>query len=260
MPDLTVPEHIAAIHREGELMAAAVARGDLDATVPTCPDWTLRELTHHLGRTHHWAAAHVEQARPEPQSAAESEAEWGEMPVDADVLDWYRTANARVVAALRAAPADLACWSFLPASSPLAFWARRQAHETAIHRADGQGTATHRADAEGGSVQIDPVPVDFAVDGIDELLMGFYNRGRRLRSDESRTLAVRTGTSSWLVHIGPDGPRTERGEGAADCAVQGAANDLYFALWNRGRLTDLDVTGDLAVLDLWTAKATVRWS
>ena len=133
----------------------------------------------------------------------------------------------------------------------MAFWARRQAHETAIHRADAQAC----------SGPIDPVPADFAVDGIDELLMCFYNRGRRLRSDEPRTLAVRTGSSSWLVHIGPDGPRTERGEGRADCAVQGDASDLYFALWNRGRLTDLEVTGDdRSVLDLWTAKATVRWS
>lgn len=30
------------------------------------------------------------------------------------------------------------CWTFLDAPSPLAFWARRQAHETAIHRADAQ--------------------------------------------------------------------------------------------------------------------------
>ena len=28
------------------------------------------------------------------------------------------------------------CFAFLPAPSPLAFWARRQAHETGIHRAD----------------------------------------------------------------------------------------------------------------------------
>ena len=250
MPDLTVVDHIAAIHREGELAASAVARGDLEAIVPTCPDWTLRELAHHLGRVHHWAAAHVELARPEPLSEAEAEAEWGEMPADAGVVEWYRGANARLVAALRNAPADLVCWSFLPASSPLAFWARRQAHETAIHRADAQGC----------SGPIDPVPADFAVDGIDELLMCFYNRGRRLRSDEPRTLAVRTGSSNWLVHIGPDGPRTERGDGPADCVVAGDASELYFALWNRGRLTDLDSTGDRSVLDLWTAKATVRWS
>ncbi len=251
MADLSVGEYIVAIQREGDLMAAAIARGDLDATVPTCPDWTLRELAHHLGRVHHWAAAHVEKARPEPLSNEESQAEWGEMPADADVVDWYRAANARLVATLRAAGTDVQCWSFLPAPSPLAFWARRQSHETAIHRADAQVT----------SGLIDPVPVDFAVDGIDELLTGFYGRpGRRLRSEKPYTLGVRAGGSNWLVHIGPEGPRAERGEGAADCAVSGEPSQVYFALWNRGRLTDLDVTGDGAVLDLWAGKATVRWS
>ena len=39
---------------------------------------------------------------------------------------------------LRTADPAVRCWTFLPAPSPLAFWARRQAHETAIHRADAQ--------------------------------------------------------------------------------------------------------------------------
>ena len=191
MQDLTVADHVAAIHREGELMAAAVARGDLDATVPTCPDWTLRELTHHLGRTHHWAAAHVEQARSEPQSAAESEASGARCRPTPTSSTGTAPRTRRLVAALRAAPADLACWSFLPASSPLAFWARRQAHETAIHRADAQG----------GSGPIDPVPVDFAVDGIDELLMGFYDRpadgsGARTRAPSLSVPARRAGWST----------------------------------------------------------------
>jgi uncharacterized protein (TIGR03083 family) len=253
MADLSVGDYVAAIHREGQLMAAAVGRGDLDATVPTCPAWTLRELAHHLGRVHHWAAAHVEKHRSEPLSDEESEAEWGEMPPDDEVVEWYRTANARLVKTLSAAPADLACWSFLPAKSPLTFWARRQSHETAIHRADAQVTAG----------AIDPVPADFAIDGIDELLTGFYGRpGRRLRSEKPYTFGVRTAGASWLVHIGPDGPRAERseGEGEADCTVSGDPSVLYFALWNRGALTDLDVTGDDAVLDLWAQKATVRWS
>src|SRR5690606_12015109 len=51
---LSFDDHLAAIQREGELFMAAVSTGDLDATVPTCPEWTLRELAHHLGRTHIW--------------------------------------------------------------------------------------------------------------------------------------------------------------------------------------------------------------
>ena len=42
---------------------------------------------------------------------------------------------------LRSAPADLDCFTFLPAESARHFWARRQAHETAIHRVDAENAA-----------------------------------------------------------------------------------------------------------------------
>jgi uncharacterized protein (TIGR03083 family) len=249
---LEVADHIAAIRREGDLIAAAASRADLDAIVPTCPEWTVRELVHHVGRTHHWAAAHIEQARPDALTDDEAAAAWGDMPDDAGTSDWYRAANERLVRALTAAPADLACWSFLPAPSPRAFWARRQAHEAAIHRVD----------AELGAAQgVSATPEEFALDGIDELVGGFYSRrGGRLRSETPRTLAVTASGRTWRVHIGPDGPTGERGEGPSDCAVEGKADAVYLALWNRGRLTDLDVTGDPDVLALWNSKATIRWS
>ncbi len=251
MPGLSVAEHIDAVRREGDRMAAAVAGADLDAAVPTCPGWTLRELAHHLGRVHHWAAAHIEQARPGPLSDEEEHAAWGAMPADPDLVPWYRMANARLVAALAVAPPELACWSFLPAPSPLVFWAGRQAHEATIHRVDAQAVAG----------RVDPVPPGFAIDGVDELLLGFYSRtAGRLRSEEPLTLAVRTDAASWLVHIGPNGPKAQRGDGGADCTVYGPPSDVYLALWNRARLTDLEVGGDPAVLDLWAGKATVRWS
>lgn len=176
MLDFTIADHVAVLASEGALMRAAVARGDLDGVVPSCPDWTVRELARHLGRVHRWAAANVELARPTPLTDEEQEAAWGAMPSDGELADWYRDAHARLISALTAAPADIACWSFLPAPSPLAFWARRQAHETAIHRIDAQ-------QATGA---VDPVPADFALDGIDELLCGFYGRpGRRLRSEQT---------------------------------------------------------------------------
>src|SRR5258706_8285931 len=165
---MEISEHIAAIGEEGQRIVAAAGAGRLDDAVPTCPGWTLRELVHHLGRTHLWAAAHIEQARPTPLSDEEQEALWATMPADTDVLDWYAATNARLVAAMVAAPADLACWSFLPAPSPLAFWARRQAHEAAIHRADAELAIGRPYTVSDG----------FALDGIDELLLRFFSRAR----------------------------------------------------------------------------------
>jgi uncharacterized protein (TIGR03083 family) len=249
---LDLEEYLAALSREGDLFAAAVGAGEPDATVPTCPEWTLRELAHHVGRVHHWASANIEAARPSPLTDDEERAAWGEMPGDADLAPWYLRARDRVVAALLAAPSDLVAFTFLPdAPAPRLFWARRQAHELAIHRVDAQlvtGTA-------------DPVPVPFAVDGIDELLLGFYSRPRsRVRSGTPRTLRVGTDAASWLVSIGLEGSRAQRGDGPADCVVEGPAVDLYYALWNRLPLRDLHTGGDAAIVDLWQGNARVRWS
>src|SRR5205823_3910842 len=130
-------------------------------TVPTCPGWTVRDLLAHQGGVHRWATSHVVEARTEPPSRDFALAE---PPDDDAVLDWFRDGYARLVTTLADASDRLECWTFLPSPSPRAFWARRQAHETAIHRVDAES-------ASGEPVTFDPA---FAVDGIDELLLGFY--------------------------------------------------------------------------------------
>jgi uncharacterized protein (TIGR03083 family) len=205
-----------------------------------------------VGRVHHWAAANVERARPEPLTDEEAQAAWGAMPADAEVVAWYRTARQRLMTALAAAPPDLSAWTFLPNSPPpRAFWARRQAHELTVHRAD----------AEAVTGPPTPVTVAFAVDGIDELLFGFYSRPRsRLRSPTPRTFSVRTDSADWLVHIGLEGAWAERSAEPGECTVRGSEGDVYFALWNRRPLHDLYADGDRALIDLWQGNATVRWS
>jgi uncharacterized protein (TIGR03083 family) len=251
---MLVEEHIAALRREGELMARALERApEWDAPVPTCPGWTVRELAHHVGRVHRWAALVVREARAaEPEGEAEI---WGPMPADEDAVAWFRAGLAAVVETLERAPADLDCWAFLSASSPRAFWARRQAHETAIHRADAQAAVG----------DIDGVGTAFAVDGIDELLLGFYARPRnRARSDVARALSVTAedAAASWIIQFGPEGARPVRTRGQetnVEAEVRGSASDLYLALWNRRPLEALRTAGDPALVELWRTKATVRW-
>lgn len=156
-----------------------------------------------------------------------------------------------LVDALATAEPDLQCWSFLAAPSPLAFWARRQCHETGIHRAD----------AESASGPISAFPAEVAADGIDELLSLFITRrGGRLASDTPRVLLVRPDDTAdaWLVRVA-DTVTTERTAGAADCTVQGAASDLHLFLWNRCDASALRVDGDASLLDLWRTSVTIRW-
>jgi uncharacterized protein (TIGR03083 family) len=234
-------------------MAEAVAKADLDAPVPTCPEWSVRELAMHMGMVHRWAMAYPRDARPEAIPEEHEAVVWGPMPDDAALVGWLRTGLAALVATLSTATDDVACWSFLAAPSPLAFWARRQAHETAIHRADAQGAV--------GSV--DGWPTEFAVDGIEELLFGFYGRpSTKLRQDQPRSLALRATDADrgWTLHIGPEGLRVDRGAGPADGAIEAAAADLYLLLWNRCGVEGLAADGDLSLLDPWRGSAKVRWS
>src|SRR5205823_6038165 len=130
--------------------------------------------------------------------------------------------------ALRDAPADLACWAFLDAPSPKAMWARRQAHETTIHRVDAELAA---------AAGVTPIAAELAIDGIDELLTCFVPRPRsRLKADPARSLRIVASDvdDSWLITIGANGPVTARRvTTTGDATVTGRAEDLYLTLWSR---------------------------
>jgi uncharacterized protein (TIGR03083 family) len=249
---MEIAEHVTALRREGELLATVAAGSDLDAAVPTCPGWRVRDLVSHIGGVHRWAAVYVIEGRA-AMLPADEEARVTAAPGDDALVDWYRAGHAALVRTLEDADPTLACWTFLAAPSPLAFWARRQAHETAIHRAD----------AESPRGEITPVPADFGADGVDELLTRFLTRpGGRLRAEEPRTLGVHANDTGddWLVRIGPDRVLVTRAGGAADCELHAPASDLYLLLWNRRGPEGLDVRGDRSLLALWRESARIRWS
>lgn len=245
-------EHLLALRSEGERLADAAASAGLDAAVPTCPDWRVGDLLRHMGDVHRWAAAHVAQRRREPIRDAKGVAEVaGPLPDDDHLLDWFREGHADLVRTLETADPDVECWTFLPAPSARAFWARRQAHETTIHRAD----------AESPSGSFTPASTAFAVDGIDELLLGFLGRGPA-PSGDLRTISVRPvdDDSRWLARVGADAADASRvDDGAADCRVEGSASDLYLLLWNRLDPSRVRVEGDVEPLRRWRESVHITW-
>ncbi|MCW2495598.1 maleylpyruvate isomerase family mycothiol-dependent enzyme [Jatrophihabitans sp.] len=229
----------------GTRLADAAERAGLDTPVPSCPEWDVRALLAHVGMVHRWAATTVRGGRgtaddyPAPETG---------------VVEWFRDGHDALVAALRGAPGDLAAWTFLPAASPLTFWARRQAHETAIHRADAEAAAS-------------AVPVfdpGFALDGLGELLEGFHSRrGGHLKADPGFVLHVVPADAAvtWSVQVRPDGRTVTRDGGPpADCTLSGAATDLYLQLWNRTPAGPVTVTGDERALTTWRELARITWS
>jgi uncharacterized protein (TIGR03083 family) len=244
-------EHIEALQRDGELLAAAAVSAGLDAPVPTCPEWQVRDLVGHTGGVHRWAAANVTRAQAAPMDESEV-ADVMRTPDDGALIDWFRAGLAALVETLSSAPADVQCWTFMPAPTPLQFWARRQAHETAIHRVD----------AESAAGSISGFHADFAADGIDELLTGFLpRRSGRFTADPSRTLLVQSADTGdeWLATVGPERIDIARSGGVAGCTLRAPAGDLYLLLWNRRTADGLDVTGDRDFLSLWRDSVHVRW-
>ncbi|MFI1393779.1 maleylpyruvate isomerase family mycothiol-dependent enzyme [Streptomyces sp. NPDC020681] len=243
-------ELIKSLVRDGQLLAAAAVEAGPGAPVPTCPDWQVRDLLRHISMVHRWATAFVTEGYTgyhpaEPETGLDGD----------ELVEWFREGHGLLVAALSEAPPDVQCWTFLPAPSPLAFWTRRQAHETAIHRADAES-------ALGGKPG--PVAAAFAADGIAELLTGFHGRSRsRVRSEAPLSLRVRPLDTDdvWTVWFSTDAPRTEPSdEGPADCELSGTAEQLYLALWNRLPLSAVSVTGDADVARLWRDRSPVTWS
>ncbi|MFG2681450.1 maleylpyruvate isomerase family mycothiol-dependent enzyme [Streptomyces sp. NPDC048392] len=240
--------YVEVLDREGMLLAAAAEETGSDAEVPTCPGWRVRDLLRHTGMVHRWATAFVAEGHTAPRPAD------GPPGLDgAPLLAWFREGHGRLVDTLADAAPDVRCWQFMPAPSPLAFWARRQAHETTVHRIDAESAA-------GGEPT--GVGVDFAVDGIDELLCAFHARPKStVRTEEPRTLRVRATDAPdavWTLRLSARPPVAGRDDtGDADCELTGPAAQLYPALWNRGPFPR--VTGDTSLAALWRERSGITW-
>ncbi|MFD6554651.1 maleylpyruvate isomerase family mycothiol-dependent enzyme [Streptomyces sp. NPDC058398] len=254
---MEIREYVETLDREGRSLAAAAEKAGTDAEVTTCAGWQVRDLVRHTGMVHRWATAFVAEGHTSYHP------DGGLPDLDHDeLLTWFREGHARLVDTLAGASPDVRCWSFLPAPSPLAFWARRQAHETTVHRVDAESAL---------GVEPTAVPPDLAVDGIDELLRGFHARDRsKLRTAEPRVLRVRATDrpdAVWTVRLSSEAPIGERDDHAhpdsgentdVDCELAGPAAGLYLALWNRAPFPS--VTGDASLATLWREKSAITWS
>ncbi|MBA2318652.1 MAG: maleylpyruvate isomerase family mycothiol-dependent enzyme [Euzebyales bacterium] len=245
---LDCPAYLRVIQREAEAFAQTLGAGSLDRRVPMSPEWTLADLTVHLGLVHRWATRIVtsgEQAdRPDP-------------PEGADLPAWFEQGARALLDALSAAEPEAGCWGFGP-EQRMAFWFRRQAQETAVHRHDAQEAAGPP----------EPIEAVLAADGVDELLAVMLPRAAarfgeppQLRA-ALRLHATDTG-HSWLLGSSSGGhtPEVSLFDGAAldaSARLSGTAEGLLLSLWRRIEpAAALTVDGDPGVIeDLWGGRLT----
>jgi uncharacterized protein (TIGR03083 family) len=229
-------------------LADVVAAEDETTHIPTCPDWTLRQLATHVGRGQRWATEIV--TRRSAEAVAFRDVPDGRIPDDAAARPgWLTSGAARLVETLTEA-GQAEVWT-LTGLGPASFWARRIAHETAVHTADSELATGRRAD----------IPADLAADGIDEWLMlltsdpdnplPLHDEGQSLHLHA--TDAGLNGAGEWLLRRTASGLAVERGHAKADVAVRGPAAELMLVLMRRlpAAGPQVEVLGDGTVLSRW---------
>jgi uncharacterized protein (TIGR03083 family) len=248
-PDIDLSEYIEGIRDALAAFVDSAHRAGLDAEVPTCPGWTLRQLVAHTGMIHRWATAQLKGQRDLPEPAA------GEGLDVPEPIAWLHDGGLDLADAIESAPDDVDALVFLHAApaSARVFWARRQCHETTIHGVDALSAALGRL----SRAEDTGITREIAADGIDELVRGFLPRSRSaLRSEKPVSFAIRPTDveESWHVQVSDEPPvstRNPHGHGHADVVLEGTAVQLYLALWNR--------TDEIAVdgFELWRSTARI---
>jgi uncharacterized protein (TIGR03083 family) len=255
MPQLSPDQYVAEIEASTAGLAEILAEHDQSLPIPTCPEWTLRQLVTHVGRAHRWAAE-ITRTRSDAFIPFR-EVPDGKLPDDrAEQQAWLLAGAGRIIDAVRGADSDLV-WSFT-GPAPAGFWMRRMAHETLVHRADAQLAA--------GAEPEPVIDAEIAADAIDEwltlLIAGILGTAdSRITALPAAALHLHAtddglgGRGEWMIRHDTEGLGVEQGHGKGDAALSGPAASLLLVLMRRRPVSDPAVTvyGDGAVLDGWLA-------
>ncbi len=234
--------YLSSISEDSARLARAARRG-LGEAVPSCPGWDVEKLLLHVGLVHRWAAKVVRTRAAEP-------VDMGGMPRAPDGperVDWFDEGAADLVAVLSETDPDTPVWTFAGSPSTAKFWYRRQAHETSIHRWDGEA-------AHGTAGPIDP---ELAVDGVDEML-DVLASGMALQVPEggmggSLHLHCTDAGGEWLVSLAPGRVEVSHQHAKGDAALRGTASDLNLFVWGRVPASRLELFGDASVAERWSS-------
>jgi uncharacterized protein (TIGR03083 family) len=229
----------------GELIRNA----DPATEVPTCPDWTFKQLFRHVGRGTRWSAQIIAYRQQEPLDPRDVRD--GKPPEDPDAaIDWLNAGAQAVIDAVDRVGSDARVWTFL-GTKPAGWWIRRRVHEVIVHRADA-------ALALGIPFELDPeLAADGVTETIERVILTSSRQDPPLVPGVSLHLHAAEAelgpTGEWMLVNDEDGLGWSHTHGKGDAAVRGPVTGLLLAL-NRRLSTaaaGLDVVGDESVWHRW---------
>jgi uncharacterized protein (TIGR03083 family) len=206
---------------DSEQFAAVLDTTSLDARVPGCPDWALRDLAWHLGNVQRFwagivrAGADVQPVFPDEQPPPSA---------SFDAAPRMRASTADLLDALATTDPATPAWVWWRDGRTVGAIARHQVQEAAVHRWDAQSA---RGNPE-------PIASDVADDGIDE----FVWLARQLREPVPILFVATDSGRSFPVS-----------DSAPAVTVSGRASDLVLCCYRRIPASALTVDGNAAVLD-----------
>ena len=236
-------DHLAHLRRDGARFAELARSGDPSARVPCCPDWAFADLVGHLGGVHR-----VQRQRILSGTAERTDVVRPTPPSDG-LADWYDEGLAALVDAIETTDPARPAWNW-SAHEPktAAFWPRRMAQETAVHRWD----------AESSVADTTPIDPELAADGVDEWLAVHLDSD--IQDPDTEPPPPDTGTlhlhctdtpGEWWAALTGRDLTVVREHRKADVAARGRAEDLLLVCWRRRPTSAVEVLGDAAVLDRW---------
>jgi Mycothiol maleylpyruvate isomerase N-terminal domain/MDMPI C-terminal domain len=211
--------------------------------VPCCPGWTMADLVNHVAEVYlHKATVMRTGQWPEPWPPPR-------LTETPPLLLLIRGYEELMTQFGERAPADPALTWYDP-DQTVAFWIRRMAQETVIHRIDAEQAARK---------PVRLVPDDLAVDGVDEVLKRFLAYDSVKWPDEFSQMAgghltfeagwnainVRAGEAAWTVRPWPREVIVEGGASDYPRVAVGADPQAMLCwLWGRAGDDAVRVTGD----------------
>jgi len=254
---LTHDRYCAEIRHQSARLAKDLAGEDLTTPAPSCPGWNVGQAARHLGGGQRWCATLVSTRAEAPPDDSDFRDLSPYASEDPAVLGpWLIESGELLASALEESGPDAQLWTPFPEQTggKASFFARRFAHETAVHRADATLPLGKpfvlapevAADAIDEWMELGSLPFHFEVHPQMRELLGPGRTVHLHATDTDPELHA-----EWVLDLTGDVITWRRAHEKSVVAVRGPITELLLVIYRRRSPVGLDVFGDTELLNFW---------